>query len=315
MTRLDAPALPVLVVGSANRDYLVRVPRLPAPGETVLAQRMSNTCGGKGANQAVAASRLGAEVGFVGCVGDDPDGALLLRELRAEGVEVSDMTVLHDAETGRAFVWVDDEGENSIAVVSGANFRLTPAKVQRAVQRSLPGTILVIQAEIPAETVTAAVRASDSTRVVLNLAPVMTLPDDVLARADPLVLNEAEASALTGVEVRSPDDALRAAGSIDPAPRSTVVTIGAGGAVWREGTRTGVVPVSGRVAVVDTTGAGDAFVGALSAALSRGAELDEAVTQGVLSGTYSVMRPGAQASYARESDLVVAASAGGHHSL
>ncbi|MGO1849079.1 ribokinase [Microbacterium sp.] len=298
-----ADHVPVLVVGSANRDYLVRVPELPAPGETVLAQQMSNTCGGKGANQAVAASRLGSEVRFVGCVGDDADGALLLRELLAEGVDVSDMTMLHDAETGRAFVWVDDHGENSIAVVSGANYHLNPAKVRRVVQRARRGTILVIQAEIPADAVSAAVRAADFTRVVLNLAPVITLPDDVVQRADPLVLNEAEASALTGIEVRSPDDALRAARAIHPAPRSAVITIGAGGAVWVNESRSGIVPVTELVSVVDTTGAGDAFVGALSAALASGAPLGTAVEHGVRSGSYSVQRPGAQASYARESDL------------
>lgn len=297
------PSTPVLVIGSANRDYLVRVPRLPAPGETVLASNMSNTCGGKGANQAVAASRLGATVSFVGAVGDDPDGALLLRELRAEGVEVSDVTVLHDADTGRAFVWVDDEGENSIAVVSGANYGLSPAKVTRVVERSQDGTIVVIQAEIPAATVTAAVQAAETTRVVLNLAPVIALPDDVLSRADPLVVNEAEASSLVGFDVRSPDDALRAAHAIHPAPRSVVITIGAGGAVWMDGEQSGAVPITERVPVVDTTGAGDAFVGALSAALANGSPLASAVAHGVRAGSYSVTRPGAQASYARESDL------------
>ncbi|MGL3149645.1 ribokinase [Microbacterium sp. A82] len=302
--------VPVLVVGSANRDYLVRVSELPSPGETVLAQQMSNTCGGKGANQAVAASRLGANVSFVGCVGDDPDGALLLRELLAEGVDVSDMTMLHDAETGRAFVWVDDHGENSIAVVPGANYHLTPAKVERVVQRARAGSILVIQAEIPAIAISAAVRASDTTRVVLNLAPVIALPDDVLERADPFVLNEAEASALTGIEVRSPDDALRAARAIRPVPRSTVITIGAGGAVWVKESRSGIVPVTEQVSVVDTTGAGDAFVGALAASLARGARLSSAVEHGVRSGSYAVRRPGAQASYARESDLAASATDG-----
>lgn len=295
--------VPVLVVGSANRDYLVRVPELPAPGETILAHQMSNTCGGKGANQAVAASRLGANVSFVGCVGDDPDGSLLIRELRAEGVDVSDVTMLHNADTGRAFVWVDDHGENSIAVVPGANYHLNAAKVRRVVQRARSGTIIVIQAEIPSEAVSAAVLAADFTRVVLNLAPVIALPEDVISRADPLVLNEAEASTLTGIEVRSPDDALRAARAISPSPRSTVITIGAGGAVWVDGSRCGVAPVNEGVSVVDTTGAGDAFVGALAASLAHGAPLSAAVEHGVRAGSYAVRRPGAQASYARESDL------------
>lgn len=304
------PSAPVLVVGSANRDYLVRVPALPAPGETVLASDMTNTCGGKGANQAVAASRLGASVSFVGAVGDDPDGALLLRELRAEGVEVSDVTVLHDADTGRAFVWVDDEGENSIAVVSGANYRLSPAKAKRVVERSPAGTVLVIQGEIPSSTVTAAVEAASHARVVLNLAPVIALPKNVIAQADPLIVNEAEASSLVGFDVRSPDDALRAARAIEPCPQSVVVTIGAGGAVWVKGNESGAVPISERVPVVDTTGAGDAFVGALSAALAKGAPLSTAVTHGVRAGSFSVTRPGAQASYAREADLTSAASTG-----
>jgi ribokinase len=294
---------PVLVVGSANRDYLVRMPTLPVPGETTLAQGLRNSCGGKGANQAVAASRLGARVSFVGCVGDDPDGALMLRELRAEGVEISDTTVLHDVETGRAFVWVDDRGENSIAVVAGANFRLSAAKVERAVRRTEPGTVLVVQCEIPVATIEAAILASTGTRVVLNLAPVVRLCDDAIRRADPLVLNAAEATALTGIDVRSSDDALRAARELHPRPRSTVITIGAGGAVWVKGSRSGYCPVRDRVAVVDSTGAGDAFVGALSAALARGADLTAAVAYGVHAGSYAVARPGAQASYARIRDL------------
>lgn len=293
----------VLVVGSANRDYLVRMERLPIPGETTLAERVENSCGGKGANQAVAASRLGADVSFVGCVGDDPDGTLLLQELHAEGVNLADTTVLHGIDTGRAFVWIDRRGENCIAVVPGANFHLSPAKVERAVQRTKPGTVLVLQGEISPRAIEAAVRASSETRVILNLAPVVSLPDDIIQRADPLVLNAAEATVITGIEVRLPDDALRAARSIRPSPRSVVITVGAGGAVWLDDDRTGICPVQDSVTVTDTTGAGDAFVGALAAALARNATLSAAVAHGVRSGSYSVARSGAQASYARTQDL------------
>src|SRR5690606_21951331 len=126
---MDRPLTDVVVIESANRDYLIRVEAIPAAGETVLARSLTNSCGGKGANQAVAASRLGARVSFVGCVGDDADGALLLREMRSEGVDVADVEVLHESTTGRAFVSVDDAGENCIAVVSVASGRVHAVSV------------------------------------------------------------------------------------------------------------------------------------------------------------------------------------------
>jgi len=301
---MDRPLTDVVVIGSANRDYLIRVEAIPAAGETVLARSLTNSCGGKGANQAVAASRLGARVSFVGCVGDDADGALLLREMRSEGVDVADVEVLHESTTGRAFVSVDDAGENCIAVVSGANAKVNAAKVRRVVERSDPQSIVVLQGEIPADTVAEAVRSAQPRRVIVNLAPVIALPDDVIAAADPLVLNEQEAATLSGVPVHDAESALEAAAALSPAPTSVVITIGAGGAVWSAEGTSGHEPVRTPVAAIDTTGAGDAFVGALAASLSHGNGLADAVGFGVRAGSYAVSRPGAQASYAYYSDLV-----------
>lgn len=294
---------PILVVGSCNADYLIGMPVLPMPGETTLAHGLEMSCGGKGANQAVAAARLGAQVSMVGAVGDDEDGSWLLRELRAEGVEVSGIEVHANADTGRAFVWVDDAGENMISVVPGANFALSASRVRHRVQAAPEGTVLVLQAEIPTDVIHAAVRASDGTRAVINLAPATELATDVIARADPLVLNESEASVFTGREICTPAEVFDALSNALVPPRSAVVTLGAAGAVWVDGDDWGHIPAPGDAHVVDTTGAGDAFVGAMASSLAAGQSIAQATVLAVRAGTYSVSLPGAQSSYARLSDL------------
>ncbi|ACQ78544.1 PfkB domain protein [Beutenbergia cavernae DSM 12333] len=296
---------PITVVGSANQDYLLRVEASPSPGETVLAHGMRKNPGGKGANQAVAAARLGGDVRFVGCVGDDDDGALLLRELRAEGVGTSDVEIITREHTGLAIVAVDTTGENSIVVVPGANFALTESRVTRVVRRDAAGGVVVLQAEVQPRIIAGAVAAADDAgaRVVLNLAPFVALAADVVAACDPLVVNESEASAMTGLPVSTLDDAHAAAGELLGRARSVVITLGARGAVWADGDGTGHVPAPALDRVVDTTGAGDAFVGALAVRLSEGAALEDAVELGVRAGTYSVAREGAQSSYAMAADL------------
>jgi ribokinase len=291
----------VVVVGSVNRDHVCRVERLPRPGETVLGGEASVGSGGKGGNQAVAASLLGARTALVALVGDDESGRALVADLARAGVATAEVRRT-DAPTGTAFVLVAGDGENSIVVAPGANDRLSAEAAGAAVQRLVtPGTVVVTQAEIPAVAVDAVVLAAArlGCRSVVNLAPYRPMREELLALCDPLVLNESEAGGLMGHEVRGVDAARRAVAELADRVRSVVVTVGADGAVVGEGGLVVHVPteVADRSDVVDTTGAGDAFVGALAAALSAGRRLPDAAAIGVRAGSYAVGRPGAQASF------------------
>ncbi|UMG91558.1 ribokinase [Nocardioides sp. TF02-7] len=296
----------VVVVGSVNRDYVCRVAALPAPGETVLGADVVVGSGGKGGNQAVAASLLGARTAIVARVGRDRDGRALVKDLADAWVDTSE--VLATAEhTGTAFVLVDAAGENAIVVAPGANELLEPGTTARAVGvLARPPGVVVTQAEIPEAALDAAVRAAADAgcRAVVNLAPFRPLAADVLALCDPLVVNESEVSGLLGRRVRGTDQATTAVRELAGRCRSVVVTVGADGAVVGACGEVTHVPAE-RVDVVDTTGAGDAFTGATAAALSAGRDLVDAVRIGVLAGTYAVQRPGAQASFPRAADLPV----------
>ena len=295
----------VVVVGSLNRDYVCRVDTLPSAGQTVVGDEAVVGSGGKGANQAVAAGLLGAATAMVGRVGDDEDGRALLDGLRAAGVDTTGVGVLPDVRTGMAFVLVAADGENCIAVAPGANSRLDADEAVTAVRDLLaPPAVLVTQAEIPETTFSAVVEAAAERgcRAVVNLAPYRPVPVPVLALCDPLVVNESEACALLNREVHGADDAVGAAEELLGRCRSVVVTVGGEGAVvgGPEGVERVPAPT---VEVADTTGAGDAFTGALAAALSRGEPLAAAARLGVRAGAWSVSRAGAQASYARACDL------------
>jgi ribokinase len=298
----------IIVVGSANQDYIVRVPKPAGPGETVLASGLLQQPGGKGANQAVAMARLRGDVSFVGSVGDDADGAQLIRELRSEGVDTTNVEIISRGRTGLALVLVYDSGENSITVVPGTNFALTADRVSRTVGRIIAETgaaTMVAQAEVLPGIITAAITAAATAgaRVILNLAPYQPVDPELLALCDPLVLNEAEASGLLGWDVRGAATALRAVEELRHRTRSVVVTVGAEGACWADADRAGHVPAPTPSAVVDTTGAGDAFVGALAVRLAAGADLEDAVTVGVRAGTFAVQSPGAQSSYPSPADI------------
>lgn len=295
----------VLVIGSANLDYLVTVTAPPRPGETVLARALVKHPGGKGANQAIAAARMGARVKFLGCVGDDQDGEAILRELWAEGVDASSTEIVAHEQTGLALVSVFDSGENSITVVPGANFALQSARVLRGIaEDDDASSVIVLQAEVRSEIVATAVQAAGRARVILNLAPYRPVPASTLAACDPLVVNESEAAALVGAEVSDPAAALRALQDLRGRVRSAVITLGAQGACWADASGSGHVPAPPVDAVVDTTGAGDAFVGALAAEVATGATLERATTVGVLAGSFAVGRFGAQSSYPVRADVL-----------
>ncbi|SDU79166.1 ribokinase [Jiangella alkaliphila] len=290
----------VIVVGSANQDYVMSIDALPAPGETRLAESFQKFPGGKGANQAVACARLGVPVSLVGAVGDDADGALIIRDLRSEGIDTSEIEITTSERTGMAIVSVLPGGENTVTVVPGANFTLAPARITRAVQRlAADESIVVVQAEIPVECIEATVLAASAVgaRPVLNLAPFVELDAETIGRADPLVVNEVEAAFLTGYVIDGPALAQRAAEDIARRARSAVITLGAAGASWASAEASGVVPALPVANVVDTTGAGDAFIGAVAAMFTEGSSLENAVRVGVEVGALAVTRVGAQASY------------------
>lgn len=304
----DESRPPVIVVGSANQDYIVRVAAPPEIGETVLAHSLLNQPGGKGANQAVAAARLRCNVTFIGSVGDDADGAWLLRQLRAEGVDTDVVEIVRGQRTGLALVTVFDSGDNSIVVVPGTNFSLNADRVAQSVRTAgnrAKGAVIVLQGELLTDVIEGTITAAEElgSRLILNLAPYRPIKAELLALADPLVLNESEAEALTSTRVDSVDAALRVAEQIAADVRSVVITLGAQGACWAssEGSLHVAAPCVGEV--VDTTGAGDAFVGALSACLARGAGLHEAVEFSVRAGSFAVGTLGAQSSYPTLADL------------
>ncbi len=286
----------VFVMGSINQDFVLKVERRACPGETVTDAVLSTHNGGKGANQAAAAALLGASVAFLGRVGDDGFGEPLVRALREKGVDTTLVKEAEDASTGTAFITVTPNGENAITVAPGANRRLTPLDVDDAREAIRGARVLVIQMEVPLETVRRAVEVAggEGTRVVLNLAPPFEVPRAVLEGLDTLVVNEHEAAFLLGHLVEGVQGALEITPELLAlGPRSAVVTVGAEGAVYAEGETAGHVPAP-RAEVVDTTGAGDAFVGALAFRLAREDTLREAVSYAVRAGAAAVTREGAQ---------------------
>ncbi|MET9170245.1 ribokinase [Streptomyces misionensis] len=286
----------LLVVGSANADLVIGVERRPGAGETVLGGDLSVHPGGKGANQAVAAARLGARTALLARVGDDGHGRLLLDSLRSAGVDPAGV-LAGGAPTGVALITVDPSGDNSIVVSPGANARLTPADVRAAEGLLRASRVVSTQLEIPLETVEEVVRALPSgTRFVLNPSPPRPLPAEVLAACDPLIVNEHEARVLLGGAGAGEEPEDWARGLLALGPRSVVVTLGAEGALVHDGSGATRV-ASVKVDAVDTTGAGDAFTAALAWRLGTGASLAQAAGYAARVGAAAVTKPGAQESY------------------
>ncbi|WP_405663953.1 ribokinase [Streptomyces sp. RK9] len=288
----------LLVVGSANADLVTAVERRPGAGETVLGSDLAVHPGGKGANQAVAAGRLGARTALLARVGDDAYGRLLLDSQRSAGVDTVGVLV-GGAPTGVALITVDPSGDNSIVVAPGANSRLTPADVRAAASLFEAARVVSVQLEIPLDTVAEVVRVlPEGTRLVLNPSPPAPLPGEVLAACDPLVVNEHEARViLAGAGADVPDAPEEwAKGLLALGPRSVVVTLGGEGALVAGPDGVARVP-SVKVAAVDTTGAGDAFTAALAWRLGDGADLESAARYAARVGALAVTRAGAQVSY------------------
>lgn len=298
----------IVVVGSANVDLVIQTPHLPEPGETVLGGKFIMAMGGKGANQAVAAARLGAAVTFVARVGDDAFGQECLAAYQKEHIDTQYVAITPDTPTGIALIAVAADGENTIIVASGANMALTPADVAAAEPAFQDADVLVLQLEVPLETSIAAARLAHKhdLRVVLNPAPAQKLPPKLLGEVDILTPNRLELAQLMAlsddaVRQMSDDDLARTALAVGP--QSAVITLGAEGALAADPGGWTRVPAF-RVNAIDTTAAGDAFNGGLAVALARGdATLAEAVRYASAAGALAATRLGAQPSLPTAAEL------------
>jgi ribokinase len=293
MTQPDGPQ--IIVFGSLNMDLVVRVARAPRGGETLQGRGFMTNPGGKGANQAVACARQGASVAMVGCVGQDGFGDALRSALAADGVAVTQVRAV-DASTGVAVVMVDDDGENRITLVPGANQSLKADEA--ALGRTVAGQHLLLQCEVPMPEVVLAARMARArgATVVLNPAPVCKLPDELWSLVDILVMNEIEAAELAGLPVADPATAATAASALRRrGPSTVIVTLGSQGVVVADNTGCRHFAALA-VRTIDTTAAGDTFIGAMCAARVAGQSMDAAVMRGIQAATLCVTRVGAQAS-------------------
>ncbi|MFN7161999.1 MAG: ribokinase [Fimbriimonadales bacterium] len=285
------PRVRIVVVGSANTDLVVAAPSIPAPGETVLGGDLQVIPGGKGANQAVAAARLGAEVRFIGRVGNDDFGRQTLANLQREGIDTRYVFVSDDAPSGVALITVSAQGENSIVVAPGANMRLTANDIARAADAFAHADAVMAQLEIPLPAVQAAAQHARQygAQFILNPAPARELPHALYAQTDYLIPNEVEGQQLTGES--SPErvlTALQARGC-----RTPILTLGAKGVAYRAQGALRVVPAY-PVQAVDATAAGDAFVAGFTVALCEGRTLEQSIDFGQRAAALTVTRWGAQ---------------------
>ncbi len=288
----------IVVVGSLNMDLVVKADRMPVPGETIRGHGFHAIPGGKGANQAAAIALLGGEVAMVGHVGDDVFGPQLVGNLQAKGVDTRHVSTLAGVATGTALIIVDGRGENSIVIAAGANGLVSPRDIDSCDDLLRQAEYLVLQLEIPLETVSYAIQKAThyGLQVVLNPAPASDLPAALLGGVRYLVPNESEAAFLSGQKVSDVATARRAAQRLHAQGVPVVIiTLGSQGALVLTDDGAFQVPAP-RVQVVDTTAAGDAFVGGLVASLNRGLSLRQAVRCAVCAGAVAVTRFGAQTS-------------------
>ncbi|MDO8051468.1 ribokinase [Janthinobacterium sp. SUN211] len=293
----------IVVIGSINMDLVLRVPRMPLPGETLTGGAFRTIPGGKGANQAVACARLSGkvagaqQVAMVGCVGDDAFGATLRSALVGDGIIDSHITTLPGVASGIASILVDDNGQNSIVIAGGANDLLSPAHIDAAQGLIEQADIVVLQLETPMATVVHAIKLARSLgkTVVLNPAPAASLPDGVLELVDYLIPNEIEAAMLAGVSPDGADARALAAALQKLGSDNVIITLGSKGvhAALYGGDYTFPAEV---VQAVDTTAAGDTFIGGFVAGLASGMDEAEAIQQGQRAAAWSVTKPGAQTS-------------------
>lgn len=286
------------VLGSINADHILNLAHFPRPGETVIGKQYQVAFGGKGANQAVAAGRSGADIAFIACVGEDDIGERIRQQLVDDRIDVSPVEAVAGDSTGVALIFVNGEGENTIGIHAGANAALTPERVEQHQQVIADAAALLMQLESPLESVLAAAKIAHQhqTTVVLNPAPARDLPDELLSLIDIITPNETEAEKLTGIRVENDDDAAKAARVLHEKGIGIVmITLGSRG-VWVSHDGQGRRVPGFKVQAVDTIAAGDTFNGAFVTALLEGTALDEAIRFAHAAAAIAVTRKGAQPS-------------------
>jgi len=286
------------VLGSINADHILNLAHFPRPGETVIGKQYQVAFGGKGANQAVAAGRAGADIAFIACVGADDIGERIRQQLQQDQIDTAPVETVAQEATGVAMIFVNGEGENNIGIYSGANAALTPACVERHQQVIRSADALLMQLESPLDSVLAAARIARAshTQVILNPAPATQLSDELLALIDIITPNETEAEILTGIAVNDDDDAARAAQALHAKGIDTVlITLGRRG-VWLSEKGQGQRIPGFSVQAVDTIAAGDTFNGAFITARLEGVAMQDAVRFAHAAAAIAVTRSGAQPS-------------------
>jgi len=288
----------IIVVGSSNTDMVIKADKFPLPGETVLGGKFFMNPGGKGANQAVTAARLGGNVTFITKIGNDIFGRQALQQFQREKIETKYVTIDAEQPSGVALINVDGKGENCIAVAPGSNGQLKPSDIETVLELMDKDTIVLLQLEIPLPTVEYVIRKSYEMglKVVLNPAPAQTLPADIFSLLYLITPNETEAELLTGIRVTDTDSAKKAAYKLQElGVTNVIITLGAKGAYLHVSSFSGLIPAP-QVTAVDTTAAGDCFNGALTVALSEDRPLEDAVSFACKAASISVTRMGAQTS-------------------
>jgi ribokinase len=297
----------IIVAGSMNMDMVVKTSHIPQPGETVLGGTFFMNPGGKGANQAIAVARLGAEVAFIGKIGDDIFGRQSSQLFEDEGVDITGLVADEDQPSGIALITVDEKGENSIVVAPGANARLYPEDVERSFENYPDAQILLVQLEIPLNTVqfAAELAKKQGVKVILNPAPANKSVPDFYKLIDIITPNVTEAEMLTGVKITDSDSALVAAKKLRSFGVPTVIiTLGSSGAILLDGEEFHHIDAP-KVTAVDTTAAGDVFNGALAVAISEGKPLPEATAFACKAASIAVTKLGAQASIPYRNEVVL----------
>jgi ribokinase len=288
----------LVVLGSINADHILNLETFPTPGETVTGNHYQVAFGGKGANQAVAAGRSGANIAFIACTGDDDTGARVRKQLESDNIDVTPVSAIRGESTGVALIFVNAEGENVIGIHAGANAALSTSLVEAEKTRIAQAEALLMQLESPLESVLAAAKIAHQhqTSVVLNPAPARELSDELLSLVDIITPNETEAEKLTGIRVENDDDAAKAARALhDKGINTVIITLGSRG-VWASVEGKGQRVPGFKVKAIDTIAAGDTFNGALVTALLEAKPLDEAIRFAHAAAAIAVTRKGAQPS-------------------
>ncbi|MEG6017064.1 ribokinase [Enterobacter hormaechei] len=288
----------LVVLGSINADHILNLETFPTPGETVTGNQYQVAFGGKGANQAVAAGRSGANIAFIACTGDDDTGERVRKQLASDKIDIAPVSVVAGESTGVALIFVNAEGENVIGIHAGANAALTTERVEAQRGIIAGAEALLMQLESPVESVLAAAKIAheNHTSVVLNPAPARVLSDELLALVDIITPNETEAEKLTGIRVENDDDAARAALELhDKGIGTVIITLGSRG-VWASVNGEGRRVPGFKVKAIDTIAAGDTFNGALVTALLEGKAMDDAIRFAHAAAAIAVTRKGAQPS-------------------